>query len=193
MARPREFEIDEVVERAMNVFWEHGYEGTSLPDLLEGMKITRGSLYKAFGSKKALFLKALQLYDQKHVQPAETMLADRRLGGSQRLAKVFKGAVKAAKDGDRRGCLLCNTSAGASAEDEEIAVRVNNQLDRLTNAFAEALKDVPVMQDASAAERRAKARSLTLSYVGLRVLARGQKGIDVLRSAANDTIAALER
>jgi TetR/AcrR family transcriptional repressor of nem operon len=48
MARPREFDIDEALERAMNVFWSKGYEGASLQDLLDAMNIARGSLYKAF-------------------------------------------------------------------------------------------------------------------------------------------------
>ena len=67
MARPREFDLDHALESAMLVFWEHGFEGASLPDLLDGMGITRGSLYKAFEDKKALFLKAMELYENKHV------------------------------------------------------------------------------------------------------------------------------
>ena len=62
MARPREFEPAEAVEKAMQVFWQHGYEDASLPDLLNGMGLTRGSLYKAFGDKRQLFLRALERY-----------------------------------------------------------------------------------------------------------------------------------
>lgn len=60
--RPREFELDEAIESAMQVFWSHGYNGTSLVDLLEGTGLSRGSLYKAFGDKQALFLAALERY-----------------------------------------------------------------------------------------------------------------------------------
>jgi len=60
--RPREFDADVVIERAMGIFWSRGYHGTSLPDLLEATKLSRGSLYSAFGDKHTLFLRALDRY-----------------------------------------------------------------------------------------------------------------------------------
>jgi AcrR family transcriptional regulator len=60
--RPREFDTDAVIERAMGVFWSSGYYGTSLPDLLEATNLSRGSLYAAFGDKHGLFLRALDRY-----------------------------------------------------------------------------------------------------------------------------------
>jgi AcrR family transcriptional regulator len=64
MARPRAFDIDTALDQAVNVFWEHGYEGTSLAQLTEAMGITKSSLYAAFGDKQQLFEKAVQRYDQ---------------------------------------------------------------------------------------------------------------------------------
>ncbi|MFX5555055.1 helix-turn-helix domain-containing protein, partial [Acinetobacter baumannii] len=60
--RPREFDIDLAIERAMQVFWSSGYHGTSLPDLLAATRLSRGSLYAAFGDKHGLFLRALDRY-----------------------------------------------------------------------------------------------------------------------------------
>lgn len=63
IGRPREFDTEKALERAMKLFWRQGYEGTSLAELTHALGITRPSLYAAFGSKEALFLKALDLYE----------------------------------------------------------------------------------------------------------------------------------
>ena len=64
MARPREFERDVVLDRAMHVFWSRGYEATSIRHLVARMGIQRGSLYATFGDKRALFFAAIDHYDR---------------------------------------------------------------------------------------------------------------------------------
>src|SRR3569623_2223566 len=60
--RPRSFDVEAAVERAMGVFWSRGYHATALPDLLRATRLSRGSLYAAFGDKHSLFLRALDRY-----------------------------------------------------------------------------------------------------------------------------------
>ena len=67
MVRPREFDRDEVLERAMSVFWSKGFTATSTSDLVEAMKIGRQSMYDSFGDKRALYLEALAQYQQQSV------------------------------------------------------------------------------------------------------------------------------
>lgn len=64
MGRPRTFDPDEVLEKALRVFWAKGYEGTSMTDLTEAMGINKPSLYAAFGNKEALFRRALERYSE---------------------------------------------------------------------------------------------------------------------------------
>ncbi len=62
MARPREFDRDQVVDRAVEVFWRQGFEATSIQDLVEATGLNRGSLYNTFGDKAGLFEAALERY-----------------------------------------------------------------------------------------------------------------------------------
>src|SRR5438874_8768237 len=63
--RPRTFDVDETLDRALKVFWRKGYDGASLPDLTRAMGINRPSLYAAFGNKQSLFCKALKRYHER--------------------------------------------------------------------------------------------------------------------------------
>ena len=67
MGRPREFDPDTAIAGAMQIFWRQGYKATNLPDLLAAMGLTRGSFYKAYGDKQAVFLEALDHYDREVV------------------------------------------------------------------------------------------------------------------------------
>lgn len=65
MARSKEFEVNEVLDKAIQLFWTQGYEKTSMQDLVEFMGIHRRSIYDTFGDKHALFMKALERYETK--------------------------------------------------------------------------------------------------------------------------------
>ena len=167
MARPREFDTDVALEKAMGVFWEHGYADASLPNLLKGMNLTRGSLYKAFTDKKTLFLKVLSTYDEQAVSQAVAILTDPEQDGWARIFKVFDMILEAVEAGDHRGCLLCSAIAGPASYDQEIEAFATKSLDRMLIAFEEALTRV-----VPASETNAFANLLVTQYVGLRIMAR---------------------
>ena len=64
VGRPREFDVEQVLEAAMQAFWANGYEGTSLTDLVAATGLMKGSLYQAFGDKHSLFIQTLNRYLQ---------------------------------------------------------------------------------------------------------------------------------
>ena len=184
MARPRSFDTDVAIEKAMHVFWTHGYEGASLPDLLDGMGLTRGSLYKAFTDKKTLFLKVLDHYESKAVQAGVALLTNPEIpNGADRIRTMFTSAYQAVTQGDQRGCLLCTAAAGPSAYDAEIAAAVENGLSELRDGMAVALESSPAHTDLNAEGRRILADMLIAQYVGLRTMARARVADDTLRNA----------
>ncbi len=184
MARPREFDTDDALEAAMQVFWRHGYQDASLPDLLEGMGLTRGSLYKAFKDKKNLFLLVLDRYETAAVDGAVEVLRDRSItDGSARITGLFAGVVAASEGGDHRGCLLCTAAAGAAADDTDIAKAVHIGMAKMQKGFEYALGDAPQLEGLADADRLRLANVLLTQYIGLRMLVRSRLPLGVLEGA----------
>ena len=104
MARPKEFEHDVVLDRAMRVFWSRGYEAASIRHLVGRMGIQRGSLYDTFGDKRALFFAAIDRYDR--VVTARLLATlDEPTSGLDAIRRVLpaQGRAVPASRGDRAG------------------------------------------------------------------------------------------
>ena len=170
MARPREFDVDKALDRAMGVFWLKGYEGTSLQDLLKAMRIARGSLYKAFDDKRSIYLAALDRYDQTEVDEGIAFLSDPKSGdGFARVRAMLEGAKD---DASRRGCFLCNAAVDQARSDPEVEAKVSSMFRRLEEGIATALKQSRRAGRWSAKRRADTAAYILNTYMGLRVLAR---------------------
>ena len=149
--RPREFDVDEALAAALNVFWSKGYEGASLTDLTEAMGITRPSLYAAFGNKESLFRKALDLYEQEKLAymrgaleaPTAKGVAERLLRGS---------LANQCSDCEPKGCLgvISSVACGAEAEAirEEVIKRRQSSQKALVDRFEQAKRDGDLSADA---------------------------------------------
>ncbi|MDN4520164.1 TetR/AcrR family transcriptional regulator [Mycolicibacterium austroafricanum] len=144
IGRPRSFDTDEALERAMVVFWAHGYEGASLTDLTEAMGITRTSMYAAFGNKEELFRAALTRYLE---GPGGYLSRALEESTAREVAEAFlRGSVRATtRPEGPAGCLvvqgsLAASDAGQPVRDALIACR-EEAVSRLRERFRRAVKD----------------------------------------------------
>ena len=119
MGRPREFDIEKVLDAALCVFWRKGYEGASYADLTEAAGVERPALYAAFGNKEALFRKALARYYERYIDyvPAALELPTAR----EVAAHILYGAVDlGTRYADHRGCLGINGVLAGSDDAEPV-------------------------------------------------------------------------
>lgn len=136
--RPRSFDVDAITERALGVFWEHGYEATSLGALVAATGINVSSLYAAYGSKRGLFQAAMGRYEH-HVSSALEALA----AGSSGLEDVvrFVEWVRAgiSSDAQPSGCLFVNTMVEFATDDPQIGEVTQRYRERVRRSLHAAL------------------------------------------------------
>src|SRR5690606_34374729 len=138
-ARPKQFDPDTVLDRALELFWERGYEATSMADLVEHLGIGRASLYATFGSKHDLYLKALDRYLLRADPSPLEFLS--RPGPALPLVRalVQSYAEASACDERRRGCMVANAAVDRLPGDALVARRIEIAWDGLEAALSAAL------------------------------------------------------
>ena len=153
--RPREFDADLALDRALEVFWRKGYEGTSISELTDAMGINRPSLYAAFGNKEELFRKALDRYTQGPAASAYEALDEPTARAAAE--RLLRGAADALTDPHKpHGCLgvlgaLSCGDAAASIREEVCSRRAAWQA-ALQRRFERARKDGDLPEDADSAD-----------------------------------------
>jgi AcrR family transcriptional regulator len=185
IGRPREFDAEEALERAMRVFWEQGYEGASLTDLTAAMGITRTSMYAAFGNKEDLFRKALECYSAGPAAYATRALEEPT---ARAVATAFlHGAVDTTTNPDRpSGCLGVQGALAAAPADRAVrdflADWRNDGCSRLRDRFQRARDegDLPPTSDPGLL-----ARFVMTVSAGIAVQAASGAGRDELHRVAD--------
>ena len=193
MARPREFSKPEVLRKAMLLFWEKGYEATSMADLLVATGLSKSSLYDTFGDKRSLFLEALDAYRKDRLSQVLSFLDDGR-AGRESIAGFFQEiAAHAMDETPRYGCMSCNEAVELGPHDEEVQRLVNADFQGLEDAFAEAL--ARGQADGSIAnpdDPRKLARYLTVSLQGLHVMIRARASAGLVADVISVLLATLD-
>jgi TetR/AcrR family transcriptional repressor of nem operon len=170
--RPREFNEDDVVDRAVDLFWRRGYHATSVRDLGEALGLSASSLYRTFGDKHALFLRALDRYRATDSTETHDYLV-RPGPAPEVLRDALTRMVGAPGDGAFRGCFVVNTATELGAEDPAVDERTQAAFGVTREALQELLE-----RGRAAGELRpdldvsAAADTLFTLVLGLRVRAR---------------------
>ncbi|MED5016463.1 TetR/AcrR family transcriptional regulator [Paenibacillus chibensis] len=139
MGRTKEFDREHVLHRAMLVFWEKGYEATSIPDLLESMELSRSSLYESFVDKQTLYVEAIKQY-KKTSQKKRDLLKNAR-SAKDGIRQYFDQQITNAlcDEGFPNGCLITNATIGLNCPDEQLQKLIKDSFEELEQLFYDVL------------------------------------------------------
>ncbi|MBX9588062.1 MAG: TetR/AcrR family transcriptional regulator [Hyphomonadaceae bacterium] len=195
MARPCAYDRDNLLRRATALFWERGFAGTSVDDVVQATGVSRSSLYTVFPDKTALFLAALE-----HYLDTVTRAKLERLAQGGRAALAIKRFLLDVADerpsayAPAHGCLLTNTAVEVGAGEEEIAELVRKAFARLERALTVRLEEARQQGDLSVGtEPKRFARQLVALVQGLRVMTRLGTEPGVARDAVRSALAPLRQ
>lgn len=195
--RPRTFDKEQALEKAMGVFYEKGFEGASLDDLTAAMGINRPSLYAAFGNKEALFEEVLKCYTQPNLDHVRQVLfeAPTAKEAFQRILEMMVEVLSSARDNkaQMKGCLVTNSTVLACREStQDLTSSLKSIHEAQQGLFYERLKRGAEAGEFSQTEDlHALAQYLNGVILGMGVLARAQQSEEVLQNIAKTAIRAI--
>ncbi|MET3501626.1 TetR/AcrR family transcriptional repressor of nem operon [Mucilaginibacter sp. SG538B] len=140
MARSKDFDEAEVLSKAVCIFWHKGYNGTSMQDLVDGLGISRSSLYDTFGDKHALYIKALDSY-QKAGGNQMCDIINNSASAKEAIQKLLELTMRdLLNDEQRKGCFMVNAEIELASLDAEVKNVVCRNEQQFENAILSAIK-----------------------------------------------------
>ncbi len=193
MARPITFDKETVLDSAMSIFWENGYNATSINDLVNATGLLRGSLYAAFKSKHNLYLEAINHYIEK-IKASHLQIL---LGPEPPLDCIrhfFNHLVEESRtDKTFKGCLLVNTLLEIPVDDDEVNKQIRQMTNNLSSAFKQRLSQAKTEQTLSEKTNIDElAEYLVASIYGLRVYNKTQPGTKKLKALVSTILSVLQ-
>ncbi|AKG34160.1 TetR/AcrR family transcriptional regulator [Paenibacillus durus] len=191
MARSKEFDIDAVLRKAMFLFWSQGYERTSMKDLVETMGVHKRSMYDTFGDKHALFMKAMERYNESVEASIDARIQD-QTSAKQAIRSIFEMVINV-DDARPPGCLIVNTACELSLLDPEAAAKVNEYFAKTESLLSELITHGQATGEISSQHDAEKLSHYLLnSLTGLRVLVKTTTDRQKLESIIDMTLAILD-
>jgi AcrR family transcriptional regulator len=184
--RPRTFDEDHALERAIDVFWRLGYEGASMAELTQAMSINKPSLYAVFGGKEELFIRALERYGRTAHENLSAVLARPTVYGV--LESYLRATAKAVRSGSVPGCLSIQGGLSCGPHNGRVPQLLADYRRGIEEAVAAALA---ATEDAATTDTAALARFAVTIGQGLAVDAAGGTPQDKLDAAVDVALAGL--
>ena len=192
MGRPVEYDQARVLDSVVKLFWEQGYEATSMKNICEVTGLQPGSIYAAFGSKRALFLTSIDAYFEQSIDNLKEILAGEG-APLERVRDLFMYIVGDTCRKDSRGCFLVNALLETPADDAELRKRIACMFDALEIAIKEVLIEAAARGELTSGKDPAvQAKLLINNIYGLRVYAKLQPDAPAMREMVDDLLASLE-
>lgn len=191
MARIREFDEQQALTEAMHVFWEKGYEATSLSDLTSRMKIQKPSLYAAFGDKLSLFESALRKYNELHAKSVRVKLNE-STSVKAAFKRLFLEGVFPTGTHERNGCFCINTMVELAPHDAKFEILTREHQQYLAAIFEDTLKrGVSSGEIDGSLNYRAIAQSLVVAFIGITVLKKSNPNREWIDSCIDSALSLL--
>lgn len=187
--RPREFDNEAVLDKAIVRFSEHGYNGTSISDLNICLGLTSGSIYKAWGDKRGLFLAALDRYMDTRAEAIHLAVSAVESGRAKIEAILLLYAGMSSDVVGRRGCLVVETAVELSVGDPEIAKRIEAQQKRRETQLRGFIEEA--QQDGSARasiNAQSTANLIMAIQQGMRVLGKTGRSLDDMQQIVQESM-----
>ncbi|MCG8425655.1 MAG: TetR/AcrR family transcriptional regulator [Proteobacteria bacterium] len=170
--RPRKFDRDQALDRAVEVFWEHGYAATSMQKLSEAMDMGQQSIYNAFGNKETLFLAALDRYCTTHASESLALLT--APDASVDAVRAFFRTTADHLAGGARTCMVVNTALEWGPDRDPVSERTCAHLKMVERALRTALQRAIRRGELDCDDPATLARYLHVGLQGLAVVAQSK-------------------
>jgi TetR/AcrR family transcriptional repressor of nem operon len=194
MARPVEFDYDQVLESATEQFWKEGFEASSVQKLLDATGINRGTLYNSFGDKDTFFKLCLGRYNDGVRQVLAASLGNKELKSDKALAAWFDAAVAAPPRQRALGCLLVNSICESIVWNKDIQSTLKDSMNVIRKALLARTRELEKSRTLAKGLNAEKAADLLVNlYVAIKVAARSGKPPKQLAEQVAFTLASVQK
>ncbi len=193
MPKTKQFDEAAVLEKARNVFWKKGYNGTSMDELVKATGLSRSSIFDSFGDKHGLYMKALQHYQQEKRQSLVEGIPS-AFSSRKKISWIFQNSIaQALCDRQRKGCFMVNTTTELANIDSSMNKIVNANMEAMEEIFHTLVKEGQAAGDINKKfSAKALARNLFSSFNGLTIIGQTRPDKELLEDIAKVALSVLD-